>query len=152
MQWGGRRCRGRVWSRSPQSSTHTALPSWGNGTGCCVLFCVFWLPFPFSVKTPICRADQKGKHFLSSCLKDHAKPCTERGMFEGGSLESVKIQEERNLSPSLRCCCSAAQFSSVQFSRSVVSDSWRPHESQHARPPCPSPTPRGHPDSRLSSQ
>ena len=33
-------------------------------------------------------------------------------------------------------------FSSVQFSRSVVSDSLQPHESQHARPPCPSPTPR----------
>ena len=32
-------------------------------------------------------------------------------------------------------------FSSVQFSRSVVSDSLWPHESQHARPPCPSPTP-----------
>ena len=32
-------------------------------------------------------------------------------------------------------------FSSVQFSRSVVSDSLRPHELQHARPPCPSPTP-----------
>ena len=31
--------------------------------------------------------------------------------------------------------------SSVQFSRSVTSDSLRPHESQHARPPCPSPTP-----------
>ena len=31
--------------------------------------------------------------------------------------------------------------SSVQFSRSVVSNSLRPHESQHARPPCPSPTP-----------
>ena len=32
-------------------------------------------------------------------------------------------------------------FSSVQFIRSVVSDSLRPHELQHARPPCPSPTP-----------
>ena len=32
-------------------------------------------------------------------------------------------------------------FSSVQFSRSVVSDSLWPHESQHARPPCPLPTP-----------
>ena len=39
------------------------------------------------------------------------------------------------------------QFSSVQFSRSVVSDSLRPHESQHARPPCPSPSPRVHSDS-----
>ena len=43
-------------------------------------------------------------------------------------------------------------FSSVQFSRSVVSDSLRPHESQHARPPCPSPTPGVHPDSHPSSQ
>ena len=41
---------------------------------------------------------------------------------------------------------------SVQFSRSVVSDSLRPHESQHARPPCPSPSPGVHSDSRpLSS-
>ena len=39
-------------------------------------------------------------------------------------------------------------FSSFQFSRSVVSDSLRPHESQHARPPCPSPTPGVHSDSR----
>ena len=33
-----------------------------------------------------------------------------------------------------------------QFSRSVVSDSLQPHEPQHARPPCPSPTPRVHPN------
>ena len=39
---------------------------------------------------------------------------------------------------------------SVQFSRSVVSDSLRPRESQHARPPCPSPTPRVH-SPRLTS-
>ena len=38
------------------------------------------------------------------------------------------------------------QLSSVQFSRSVVSNSLRPHEPQHARPPCPSPTPRVHPN------
>ena len=44
------------------------------------------------------------------------------------------------------------QFSSIKFSRSVVSDSLQPHESQHARPPCPSPTPGIHPDSRPSSQ
>ena len=36
---------------------------------------------------------------------------------------------------------------SVQFGRSVMSDSLRPHESQHARPPCPSPTPGVYPDS-----
>ena len=41
---------------------------------------------------------------------------------------------------------------SVQFSRSVVSDSLRPHESQHARLPCPSPTPGVHSDSCPSSR
>ena len=66
------------------------------------------------------------------------------------------------------CCCEAVTTTisskpaptgnteqtaaSVQFSRSVVSDSSRPHESQHARPPCPSPTPGVHSDSRPSSQ
>ena len=40
---------------------------------------------------------------------------------------------------------------SVQFSRSVVSDSLRPHESHHARPPCSSPTPRDHSDTSIES-
>ena len=43
-------------------------------------------------------------------------------------------------------------FSSVQFSRSVMSDCLWPHESQHARPPCPSPTPGVHRDSCPSTQ
>ena len=53
---------------------------------------------------------------------------------------------------------SASQLYSVQFSSvdtgesPVMSDSLRPHESQHARPPCPSPTPRVHSDSHPSSQ
>ena len=44
------------------------------------------------------------------------------------------------------------QFSSVQFSRSVVSNSLWPHELQHTRPLCPSPTPGAHPNSCPSSQ
>ena len=48
--------------------------------------------------------------------------------------------------------CHKSSLSSVQFSCSVVSDSLRPHESQHARPPCPSPTPGVHPISCPSSQ
>ena len=40
------------------------------------------------------------------------------------------------------------KFSSVEFSHSVVSDSLQPHEPQHARPPCPSPTPS--PPKRMS--
>ena len=46
---------------------------------------------------------------------------------------------------------SSHQFSSVQFSRSVVSDSLWPHEPQHTRPLCPSPTPRVHPNPCPSS-
>ena len=53
-------------------------------------------------------------------------------------------------------CCFLSNLNmnqpSVQFSHSVVSDSLRPHESQHARPPCPSPTPGVHSDSCPSSQ
>ena len=42
-------------------------------------------------------------------------------------------------------------FSSVQFSRSVISDSLQSHELQHARPPCPLPTPGVHPNPCPSS-
>ena len=47
---------------------------------------------------------------------------------------------------------STIDIRSDQISRSVVSDSLRPHESQHTRPPCPSPTPGVHSDSRPWSQ
>ena len=58
-------------------------------------------------------------------------------------------QESTNSGMGSNLLCSYP--SSVQFSRSVVSDSLRPHESQHARPPCPSPTPRVHSDSMDAS-
>ena len=47
---------------------------------------------------------------------------------------------------------SISNISSIQFSRSVVFNSLQSHELQHARPPCPSPTPGVHPDSCPSSQ
>ena len=50
------------------------------------------------------------------------------------------------------CTYSRRNLWSDQISRSVLSNSLRPHELQHARPPCPSPTPGVHWDSRLSSQ
>ena len=58
----------------------------------------------------------------------------------------LKISKEHEIKTLNRCqkwscpwgCC---YFTSVQFSRSVMSDSLRPHEPQHTRPPCPSPTP-----------
>ena len=45
----------------------------------------------------------------------------------------------------LSCCLEAVRLS-VRFSRLVMSDSLWPHEPQHARPPCPSPTPGVHPN------
>ena len=70
-------------------------------------------------------------------------PSTPEGV-QGGVRHSVlqEIWWDRSLD----------QFSSVQFSRSVLSDSLQPHESQHARPPCPSPTPRVLSNSHPSSQ
>ena len=53
-----------------------------------------------------------------------------------------------NKLPGSKGISASVQFSSV----SVVSDYSRPHESQHARPPCPSPTPGVYPDLRPSSQ
>ena len=53
------------------------------------------------------------------------------------------------------CMCMfmyVCMFPWVQFSRSVVSNSLWPHESQHARPPCPSLTPRVYSNSCPSSQ
>ena len=61
----------------------------------------------------------------------------------------VDVTDERS---KVQCCKDQYCISSVQFSHSVVSDSLRPHESQHTRPPCPSPTPGVHSGSRPSSQ
>ena len=65
-----------------------------------------------------------------------------------GKIESKRGRWQQRI----RCLNSIMDFSSVQFSRSFVFDSLRPHESQHARPPCPSPTPGVHADSCPSSQ
>ena len=72
-----------------------------------------------------------------------------------GLLMKMKVESEK---PALKLSIqkikimASGPFNSVQFGRSVMSDSLRPHESQHARPPCPSPTPRVHSDSHPSSQ
>ena len=54
--------------------------------------------------------------------------------------------------PVLNLCHCIHFLISIQFSCSVVYNSLRPHDLQHARPPCPSPTPGAHSDSRPSSQ
>ena len=60
------------------------------------------------------------------------------GIFDKDNIVAKTGRSENQISDNVQ---DNVTFSSVQFSHSVVSDSLRPHESQHARPPCPSPTP-----------
>ena len=73
---------------------------------------------------------------------------SQRQHFGGGGT-SARYFPLASRESSLEC---PEIFSSVQFSCSVVSDSLWPHEPQHARPPCPSPTPRVHPNPCPSSR
>ena len=70
--------------------------------------------------------------------------------FSGFLKYSVSVYW--NVNAMLILFCLLAAHASDQISHSVVSNSLRPHESQHARPPCPSPAPGVHSDSRPSSQ
>ena len=80
----------------------------------------FQVLYPSSVKEP---------NFLQKCLHAHAQSCvpSTAGLEDRAEVEFMLVTP-----------------ASVQFSHSVVSDSMRPHESQHARPPCPSPSPGIH--------
>ena len=71
------------------------------------------------------------------------------GWKMGKGLEKIFSKKYPNFLQIKTC---SRSINIIQFSCSVVSDSLRPHESQHARPPCPSPTPGVHCDSRPSSQ
>ena len=62
----------------------------------------------------------------------------------------MSLSELRELVMATEAWCPAIH--GVARSRTQLSDSLEPHESQHARPPCPSPTPGIHSDSRSSSQ
>ena len=89
--------------------------------------------------------DGEGQESLVCC-----SPCSykELDMTERlNSNHNFEIRKEWG-----KQCLLKSQFSSVQFSRSVVSDSLQPHEPQHARLRCPSPTPGVHPNPCPSSQ
>ena len=68
-------------------------------------------------------------------------------LFQGSFLLLSKIWKEKGVFPVLR-----GKGGSVQFSRSVVSNSLRPHELWHTRPPCPSQTPGVYSNSCPSSR
>ena len=63
-------------------------------------------------------------------------------------IENLKKMHKTCCLPRMSDCC----HSSVQFSHSVMSDSLQLHALQHARPPCPTPTPGVYPNSCPSSQ
>ena len=70
-----------------------------------------------------------------------------REIWDGGVVWTYTFLKVTDLcTPILLVACS------VQFSRSVMSDSLQPHESQHAKPPCPSPAPRVYSNSCPSSR
>ena len=77
---------------------------------------------------------------------NHCAYCQREGHWQG------HWQGECPEHPPLGCPRENPNMPSVQFSCSVMSDFLQPHESQNAKPPCPSPTPRVHSDSRPSSQ
>ena len=89
-------------------------------------------------------------HFTSEvpcCCPLWGKTCQSLAFQDGCS-----VQHWGSLSKPIRPHTSYPEtFSSVQFSLSVVSDSLWPHELQHARPPCPSPSPGVHSNSLSSS-
>ena len=98
----------------------------------------FFLSGGASGKEPTCHASAGDIRDLGSILGSGRSPAGGNGNPPQSCLENPM---DRGAS---------VQFS--QLSRSVVSDSLRPHESQHTRPPCPSPSPGVHSDSRPSSQ
>ena len=90
---------------------------------------------------------------LFKILKDDAVKVSENLENSTVAMGLEKVSFHSN--PKVRQCQrmlklphNCTHLSSVRFSRSVVSNSLRPHELQHARPPCPSPSPRVHSDSR----
>ena len=87
------------------------------------------------------------------CQNDNNHPTFHKGLSFTSIIGSLSLATALliTLRFILHCYIHLKFWSVSQFSRSVVSDSLRPHESQHTRPPCPSPTPRVHPNSCPSS-
>ena len=128
-----------------ETATHSSAPGWRiPGTG-----------------------EPGGLPFLksSNCLKIYPTrfpgvqsaslhPELPQGLLKVSSYSSVGFNLHRGAwqMPLYSVVGNALQFSSIQFSCSVVSDSLRPHELQHARPPCPSQTPGVYSNSCPSSQ
>ena len=101
-----------------------------------LLSCVrLWDPMEYS--TP----GSSVLHYLPELAEVHS---TESVMLSNHFILCLPLLLLPSVFPSIKVF---SMFSSVQFSHSVMSDSLWPHESQHTRPPCPSPTPGVHSNS-----
>ena len=100
------------------------------------------LPFMLSVSS----------HLHDCCLRESRNFCQPKLARKFSHQEDRVQLLENHLSICLLTYFWYLACSSVQFSRSVMSDSLQPHELQHTRPPCPSPTPGVHPNPCPSSQ
>ena len=87
------------------------------------------------------------KFFQNLKKKEHTKL-----ILQNQHYPDTKVSMEVLQNIKCKIAISSVQFSSVHFSHSVVYDSLGPHELQHTRPPCPSPTPRVYPNSCPLSQ
>ena len=95
--------------------------------------------------------------FYALCILTSRSIFTDANVFPNSYVQSLRGIRDMQIHIYAHACLYTIHlhthmYSSDQISCSVVSDSLRPHESKHARPPCPSPTPRVHWDSRPSSQ
>ena len=105
---------------------------------------------PYSQKTS--QSNHTRTTALSNSMKlSHAHGATQDRRVMVERSDRMWSTGEGNGKP-LQYSCLENPIRSDQISHSVVSDSLRPHESQHTRPPCPSQTPGVHSDSRPSSQ
>ena len=116
-----------------------------------------WVTFPFSRGIFLTQGLDLGIEPVSPALQVDSLPAEPqgkpKGTFNRGTIHRTPDWVcQFVLIRTLLSLVSVSLFSSVQFSRSLLSDSLRPHELQHARPPCPSPTPGVHSNLRPSSR
>ena len=109
-----------------------------RGSHCCVYYCCFeqqwlWRRTP-EIGSSVCVC-------VCVCMHVHAQLGHKTSISIIFNLEHFKMS---NMHGHISKKWRFKSLSSVQFSCSVVSNSLRPHEPQHARPPCPSPTPGVH--------
>ena len=97
------------------------------------------LPSPWKVAIPISTIKKRKQTHWLYWLNQKSSMIVYKCAYEDSGTGYFKSRLYQ-----LLCMC---LFSSLQFSRSVVSNSLQPHGLQHARPPCPSPTPRVHSNS-----